>query len=550
MPNRPRLKTFFTPPVLMLGAIALAWCWYFHFWPLLHTANEAIRLDFVQAIVDDGTFQIDQVEKRHGKPSIDRCRFGHHDYMDKAPGLSLLTVPIYAAVKAIAPNVQRFDEIWKVGQLACLFTTALPLLLALRQMFLFFRRRGVSEPDAALTLCALGLASPVFVYSTLFFGHGLATACVMLGFFQWVERDSAKSQFVAGLWLGLAGLTDTPVFVLGALICIYSALERSRHAQPPQVTAVRTLALGLPIAAGLAIFVGLQLGYNFATVGDPLRFTYHYKADPRFAAIMATGVLGFGLPTPRALFELLFGASRGLFYASPILLAGLCGHIISLINNDLAPDRRRESGFCLTAITAYTLFVAGFGDWHAGDSPGARHLLPITPLMAAGLPTLLACRLPQLLRGLVAAAIAIGVLMALATIASFPYHFEALQRPVLEFSWPLAMSGHFSPSIGRTVGLNDWLSFGLFCTFILAAFSLSLLAMKRDPNQIPPVGSRASNLAVASLITAAWVIALMATVPEPGRVVEILRFQGSTMLGPNADERADNKPWQRAVRDR
>lgn len=366
----------------MLGAIALAWCWYFHFWPQLHTANEAIRLDFVQAIVDEGTTQIDQIEKRHGQPSADRCRFEHHDYMDKAPGLSLLTVPIYALAKAIAPSVRRYDEIWKVGQLACLLTTALPLLLALRQLLMFLRRRGVGERDAALTVCALALASPLFVYATLFFGHGLATACVMFALFQWLERDDVKSRFIAGLWLGLAGLTDTPVFVLGAFICIYSTLGSEAAPDPPRVRLLTQVKRFVPISAAMAIFVGIQLVYNYVSLGHPLRFSYHYKADPRFAAIMATGVFGFGLPTPTALFELLFGSSRGLFTlrlsCSQVFVATLSLYLSRIYRGNANASRafaspRSSATRCLSPVLRIGL---------PHDSPGARHLLPITPLLA------------------------------------------------------------------------------------------------------------------------------------------------------------------------
>jgi len=367
----------------------------------------------------------------------------------------------------------------------------------------------------------------------------------MLSFFQWLERDGAKSQFIAGLWLGLAGLADTPVFVLGAFVCIYSVLGRDLTLDKPGLHLLARMKRFVPISAGLAIFVGLQLAYNYVSLGHPLRFAYHYKVDPRFAAIMASGVFGFGVPTPAALFQLLLGASRGLFYAAPVLLAGFSGHVIALFINDLSPKRRHESRFCLAAIIGYTLFVAGFADWSAGDSPGARHLLPITPLLAAGLPTLLERRLPQLLRALVAAAICVGVLMATATIATFPYHFAVLQRPVLEFSWPLALSGHFSPSLGRSLGLNDWVSFGVFCALILCAFAVLPAPAADAPDAVARFKRRVSSLTATSLITTAWVIALMATVPHPGRVVEILRFQASTMLGPDADERAGDKPWQR-----
>ena len=52
---------------------------------------------------------------------------------------------------------------------------------------------------------------------------------------------------------------------------------------------------------------------------------------------------------------------------------------------------------------------------------------------------------------------------------------------------------------------------------------------------------------VALGTTALWLVALVATVPHPGRVVQVARAQSASMLGPDADERDGNKPWQKLL---
>ena len=79
----------------VLATVLLAWTWYGHFWPQLQTANESIRLYFVQAIIETGRPELDSVCVKHGIVPVDRSEFGGHTYMDKAPGLSLLALPIY-----------------------------------------------------------------------------------------------------------------------------------------------------------------------------------------------------------------------------------------------------------------------------------------------------------------------------------------------------------------------------------------------------------------------------------------------------------------------
>ena len=57
--------------------------------------NENTRFDLVRAIVDDHTLAIDRYHENTG----DKASYGGHYYSDKAPGLSLFTVPLYAVVR-------------------------------------------------------------------------------------------------------------------------------------------------------------------------------------------------------------------------------------------------------------------------------------------------------------------------------------------------------------------------------------------------------------------------------------------------------------------
>lgn len=536
MPLRPPAPSRALLAVLL--PVALAWAWYVHFWPHLHTANESIRLYFIQAVVDHGRPELDEVVREHGVVPVDRSEVNGHVYMDKAPGASVLAMPLYPLVKSLRPAVAH-RELWLFGWLATLWAIALPLLLSFVVLMRWVRTWQGTERDAALLVLALALASPVFVYATLFFGHGLATACITLGAFTIAavppHEPSRGRGLLAGLALGFAGLTDTPCFVLAAFVCAWAVLRASG----PLLHRVRC---ALPVVLGVALCAVLQLLYNTWVLGHPLHFTYQYKGDAQLARIMATGFLGFRPPQGDALWGLLFSARRGLYYHAPWLAVGTLGLLLHARRPDVPREQRVDAAGMLLISLAYLLFVSGFADWPAGDCVGARHLLPIVPLLGAGLlPVWRWPGLPRLGRAAVAGSIGVGMLAAAPVVATFPYHFAALDRPLLELSWPLLVQGFFSPSVGRLLGLSEWLSLSVFTALLLVPW---LLRRRLPDDRAAPGHGRLLESAVALVLIAAWSIAAMSQVPHARRKVEVLRFRAQRLLGPDADERAGTKDWQ------
>jgi hypothetical protein len=529
---------------VVILSVALAWAWYGHFWPTFHTANESIRLYFVQAVVDEGRPELDGLVQRHGSKPIDRSELGGHVYMDKAPGASLLALPVYPLLKSLRPGVVRQD-FWLLGWLSTLWAVALPLLGALWLLAQWLRSIGTSDRDAALCVLALAFASPVFVYATLFFGHGLATACIAIAVFAIAAVEPARMAGwrggLVGLALGFGGLTDTPVFVLAGLVCVW-ILVRARALGDGWQLRERLQRAG-PTLLGVAFGAMAQLVYNTWVMGEPLRFTYQHKGDPVLAGIMATGFLGFHGPQADALYGLLLGAQRGLFYHAPWLAVGAAGLGMAALQRDRPVRQRQDAAAMLALSVAYILLVSGFADWPAGDCVGARHLLPIVPLLASGLIFVWRWpRLPRIGRSALAATILIGVAMHLPTVASFPYHFAKIDLPALELSWPLVVQGYFSPSVGRLLGWSDWLSFAVFVGLVALPWLLRL----RLPHPDTRPHGRGMEMAVAGVLLAAWAIVAISAVPAPRRKVQVLRFKAQSLLGPRADERDGNLPWQRA----
>jgi hypothetical protein len=533
--------------ILLLLSVTAAWGWYMHHWPQLHTANEAMRLYFIQAVVDEGRPELDGIVARHGSKPVDRSEYAGHIYMDKAPAASLVALPAYPILKQIWPDVHQAG-LWRLGWAATWLACGLPLLLMLAVMARWLRHNLVSRRATAYTVLAVALASPVFVYATLYFGHALAAAALSGAVFLLAaERPTLplgrRRALLAGLLLGLGGLADTPVFVLAGMVLLWAVarIARATDATAAPTDAEPTLHHGVrralleaaPIAAGLALGAVAQLAYNTWVLGHPLRFTYQFKADANLAAIMNTGFLGFRPPQAEALVGLWLGPKRGLLYHAPWLAAGAAGLALVASNAFLPRWRRFDAAALAGLVVFYALFVSGFADWPAGDSASARHLLPIVPLLGCGLGLLLDSPLPTWQRALVMAGVVAGVILHAPTVATFPYHFSALHSPTLELSIPLVVQGFFAPSLGRFLGGGEWHSAPMFAVLLVLPWTLAV----RLPAQPQAESQPALRLGLTAMILVIWATGMVTAVPKHNRVPEITRFNAQTMLGPSAKQR-------------
>src|SRR6266446_6445397 len=83
-----------------LAVFAMALLCYVYFLPRWADWNQSSRFDLVVALVDDHTFQIDKYVANTG----DYALYDGHHFSDKAPGMALLGLPIYAAFRhLVAP---------------------------------------------------------------------------------------------------------------------------------------------------------------------------------------------------------------------------------------------------------------------------------------------------------------------------------------------------------------------------------------------------------------------------------------------------------------
>jgi len=252
---------------------------------------------------------------------------------------------------------------------------------------------GVEPSQAMAIALSVGLGSMALYYSAMYSRQALAYgfawhAALTMTHGPGEPRPGRGSWLVGGALLGAAVAVDYSSALLVGLLLLFLL--------PTAAASARLLTL-LTLAAGVT---GIAL-YHRAAFGSPLATPYHFRFwfTPEhlarqgldFAAFQAGPALGLNAPSLAVMAQLCFGAFKGLFVYSPVLLLGLLGHVAGL------PDARRRffhSG-CLLVFLCYLAFnsmlgthVAEYGRYFWGGLSalwGPRYLYGVIPFLAVGL---------------------------------------------------------------------------------------------------------------------------------------------------------------------
>jgi hypothetical protein len=324
--------------------------------------NQNSRLDLTRAIVEKGTSRIDGYVKNTGDESK---KDGHH-YCDKAPGMSWMAVPAYAAVHRALPLA------W-TAWLAILLSVALPSAFACVLLAGLLRAWGVRDGPAYATAAAWALATLAWPYGTLFYGHQTVAALLLIGFALLAiphargETPTPLRMVIVGAILGWAVVVEYPAALACLAIGGYAvrAFGWRRAAW---------IAVGVvPPAIALATYHWMVFGSPTAT---PYKFSTGHNRDKGF-------FMGIGLPIPKALWHILFSEYRGLFYSAPWLGFAVPGAV-----RLWRRGRAAEVLVCAAIALLIVWLNASLVDWEGGWAMGARYLVPCLPflvLLAGGL---------------------------------------------------------------------------------------------------------------------------------------------------------------------
>ena len=424
-----------------LAAVAAAYLYVFPYFPRIHSANELPRVYLVKAIVEDHTFAIDHGVEQWGG-TADMAPWQGHQYSNKAPGSSLIVVPVYAVVRWIAGEPSLATTLW----ISRITSGVIPALLFLWLLWGFLEREVPDLAIRRLLLLAYALGSMAMTYSILFFSHQLAAVCIGSAWILMTDvterRRGPVAIAAAGALAGCAPLVDYQAAFAGVPIAIY--LVWKMRAWPR-----RELARVLAIAtAAAAVPIVILLWYHAVCFGSPWKTGYDNSVS--FAHFHRQGFLGMTTLRWEAFYGSLFRPDNGLFTLAPWWLLAIPGGIVLWRRG----ERARVLSLAGVALV-FVLFVSSINFWRGGWNVGPRYITAMLPFMLplVGAALMWMKQRPTLL------AIACGMIMAGVVVyglssATFPYWPDSMPDPLYEVTFRLLGDDAVAPNVGQLSGLS------------------------------------------------------------------------------------------------
>lgn len=331
--------------------------------------NADSHLYLTVSIVDRGTLNIDPF----ALPSMDMSAWHGHYYSDKAPGLSLVAVPLYLLLKLLllhggsylaSPAMALWVRYGLSVGLAAVPTAGIAWLL-----YKLLERMGVSRGWCAGLALTYGLGTIARPFASLFFSHQFSTllcfGAFALAFLLRREQLDRRFALVVGFLLGYAIITEYPSVIACAAIAMYVVTIPHRG---------RSLGLLMGVAALPPLAIAAI--YNWLCFGGPLHIGYANLAGPQTLRNgQAQGFFGITYPHFNALWGITFSPYRGLFFLSPVLLLAVPG-CVWLIRR---AGWRAEGVVSAWIAAGFLLFNVSYFAWDGGASMGPRQVLISIP---------------------------------------------------------------------------------------------------------------------------------------------------------------------------
>jgi hypothetical protein len=397
--------------------------------------NQNTRFDLVRAVVNQHTLTIDAYEYNTG----DKAKFDGHFYADKGPGQELSVIPIVALAshlfEAAGKDPTSHFGVVALSYLATVASSAVATALAAVCLAVLATRLFGDESAGTLVAVVFGIGTPAWAYATLFQGHAVATAGLIVAFAAATAlpgappRRQAALALVVGLAAGWATVTELSS-ALPAVILTALALWPVRHDRASALRVAGWLALGALACASVLLI------YDALAFGNP--FHVGYASEEGFPELK-TGIFGITAPKPAIAGALLFGAWRGLVPLAPILLLTPVGWWLWWRSQAHRP--------ALVAAILIPLFFLSFNSgyyyWEGGWSDGPRQMAPATIFFVLALAPVWVAAGRALRAGLVALAL-VGIGITLVSVSVTPQPPSDYKRPLQELWWPAFTEGDLS----------------------------------------------------------------------------------------------------------
>jgi len=374
--TKKELKIFLT--FFLISSIFIHWGgWY-----------ENSVLFLTKSIVDEQRFEIDSFANL----TSDRSYFNGKYYSDKAPLTSVIGIPSYIFAKTFftdkinTTTYKFFDNnrtaiyvyknpgfsyfttmiIYTIG--TSVIFSSLSLIIFYRILRHFFN----NEIHTLLLTFILGFATLLFPYALNVNVQPIAVFFLLLSFYFILRQEKNKRSIelvFAGISLGMSFTADYSIAVAALLLIAYVFFARKNL--------VKT---SIFLFSSILILIPL-LSYNYLLLGNPFTFMQKYE-DPNVFSMVPKEVFdsyGFLVPNIGAMYQVIFGFYRGLFFYYPILILSIVGLFYMR-----KPFKKEAILFSLILI-AYIIFNSARTTWHGGYTFGPRYLYYTVPFLVIAL---------------------------------------------------------------------------------------------------------------------------------------------------------------------
>ncbi|MCE9573731.1 MAG: hypothetical protein K8W52_11300 [Deltaproteobacteria bacterium] len=395
--------------------------------------NQNSRFDLTRAIIEDRSLAIDRFVNNTG----DRARRDGHYFCDKAPGVSLAGVIPYQVVYALAgdPRPSPGYLAW-ASWFVTVIVIALPSALGVIFLAFLLRALGLRAGPALGGAAVWGLATLAFPYATLYYGHQLVAALLVIAFA--IAVQIRKGITPATPWRlaaigatgGAAIVVEYPAALAAVAIGVYAAvLLPRRHL--------------LWIVAGGLVPGAILAWYHAAAFGSPTTLPYEFSTMPHRHM---GWFMGLGTPQPVALWHILISPFRGLLFGMPWLVLAFPG-----ARAWVRQGARAEVAVSAAVVLLFIWLNASLVDWDGGWAMGARYLVPCLPFAVVLCAGVLAAplgdtTLARALRAATLAAIAWSAFVMFAGTVVQPEVDGAIRAPLFGYHVPHLLRGEVSTS--------------------------------------------------------------------------------------------------------
>ncbi len=442
---------------MVMGILLLAAHLYFaNEFRAFDNTNVRSRTYLTLAIVDHGSLQIDPCVRRFG-PTLDMARSGDHYYTDKAPGYSILLVPLAWILRH---TVVAYDDIRMMMILLRVFGLSLFAVAFWLLTWPHFAAWAGNVRRGAAIVIAGALGTSFFIYATQLFSHAAAAMLIFAAYLVGTRFGSLRRSFACGLLIAIAFTFDYLTIPAAIVIPVAAVLTR-REARLAGVAA---------LAAGALPVLAAWMAYNHACWGNPLDVGFRHHIDPDYRSAYQRGLWGIQTPNPAAILGMTILPARGILWMSPFL--ALAPYGFWRASRD--PQRRAESITAGLTALGIVLFATTSVDWQGGWCVSARYLVPAIPFLLLGVAAALRQPASQIVTFVFTAGVIVGIVQTALPAATFQHFPHRFHDPYYDMAFQLLRNGHVAGTLWNSAA-SPWelLPFAVLivvaCVFVLRA---------------------------------------------------------------------------------